>query len=219
MLLVTEDTLPFRSWILCCYIAAILREAESAILCVDRLKGHGLLLRCLVWHRPTLNDCSFFLKAYQYACTAVMPSFQQTDQSWDKLKMCGWIFPSFPSCLLSTYVFFYTEISKKKKKKYIQKPLFWTLKALAQSVCVVLQWIPAHTGVRGNEVADQLTKKGRKKEQRPSDLSYREVKTLIHNKKKAIFHSKTGGYNPDQDVLHQMPGHQQTPQNRPLHTE
>ena len=38
----------------------------------------------------------------------------------------------------------------------------------------------------------------------------REVKTLIHNKKKAIFHCKTGGYSPNQDALHQLPRHQQT---------
>ena len=42
------------------------------------------------------------------------------------------------------------------------------------------------------------------------NLSYREVKTLIHNTKKAIFHCKTGGYNPYQDALHQPPRHQQT---------
>ena len=41
-------------------------------------------------------------------------------------------------------------------------------------------------------------------------LSYREVKTLIHNKKKAIFHCKTEGYNPNQDALHQLTRHQQT---------
>ena len=32
----------------------------------------------------------------------------------------------------------------------------------------------------------------------------------MHNKKKEIFHSKTGGYNPNQDALHQFPRHQQT---------
>ena len=53
-------------------------------------------------------------------------------------------------------------------------------------------------------MADQLAKEGREKEQPPSHLSYREVKTLIHNKKKAIFHCKTEGYNPNQDALHQL---------------
>ena len=38
----------------------------------------------------------------------------------------------------------------------------------------------------GNEIADQLAKEGREKEQPPSHLSYTEVKTLIRNKKKAI---------------------------------
>ena len=54
------------------------------------------------------------------------------------------------------------------------------------------------------------SKEGREKEQPPSHLSYREVKTLIHNKKKAIFHCKTEGYNPNQDALHQLARHQQT---------
>ena len=72
------------------------------------------------------------------------------------------------------------------------------------------QWIPAHTCIKGNEIADQLTKEGREKEQAPSHLSYREVKTLIHNKKKAIIHRKTGGYKPIQDALHQLHRHQQT---------
>ena len=64
--------------------------------------------------------------------------------------------------------------------------------------------------VRGNEIAVQLAKERREKEQPPSHLSYREVKTLIHNQKKAIFHSQTGGHNPNQDALHQLQRHQQT---------
>ena len=93
--------------------------------------------------------------------------------------------------------------------------------APSPTTCVVLQRIPAHTGIRGNEI-DQLTKEGREKEQPPSHLSYREVKTLIHNNKKAIFHCKTRGYNPHQDTL---PSAAMTPtdhhlslQNNPLQT-
>ena len=54
-----------------------------------------------------------------------------------------------------------------------------------------------------------------------SHLSYREVNTLILNKKKAIFPCETGGYNPNQDTPHQLPRHQQTapPQDRPPQTE
>ena len=91
-----------------------------------------------------------------------------------------------------------------------QKKITENINTLAQTTYVVLQWIPAHTGIRGNEMADQLAKEGREKEQPPSHLSYREVKTLIHHKKKAIFHCKTEGYNPNQDALHQLARHQQT---------
>ena len=91
-----------------------------------------------------------------------------------------------------------------------QKRLTENISTLAQTTCVVLQWIPAHAGIRGNEIADQFAKEGREKEQPPSHLSYREVKTLIRNKRKAIFHCKTGGYNPNQNALHQLPQYQQT---------
>ena len=90
------------------------------------------------------------------------------------------------------------------------KKLTENINTLAQTTYVVLQWIPAHTGIQGNEMADQLAKEGREKEQSPSHLSYRELKTLIHNKKKAFFHCKTEGYNPNQDALHQLAQHQQT---------
>ena len=56
-----------------------------------------------------------------------------------------------------------------------------------------------------SEIAGQLAKDEREKEQPPSHLSYREVKIVIRNKKKAIFHCKTGGC-----TLHQLPRHQQT---------
>ena len=53
-----------------------------------------------------------------------------------------------------------------------QKKLTENISTLAQTTYVVLQWIPAHTGIRGNEMADQLAKEGREKEQPPSHLSY-----------------------------------------------
>ena len=91
-----------------------------------------------------------------------------------------------------------------------QKMLTEFISTHTQTTCVVLQWIPAHTSFRGNEIADELAKEGREMEQPPSHLSYREIKTLIRNKKKTIFHCKTGGYNPNQDALYQLPRHQQT---------
>jgi hypothetical protein len=40
-----------------------------------------------------------------------------------------------------------------------------TLQQVAQSRRVMLQWIPAHCGISGNVVADELAKKGATKEQ------------------------------------------------------
>ena len=40
-------------------------------------------------------------------------------------------------------------------------------------------------------------------------MSCREVKTLVHNKKKSVFRGKTGGYGPSRDALHRLP-HQRT---------
>ena len=44
-----------------------------------------------------------------------------------------------------------------------QKKLMDNINELAKSTKVVLQWIPAHTGIAGNEITDQLAKEGRKK--------------------------------------------------------
>ncbi|RUS86643.1 hypothetical protein EGW08_005592 [Elysia chlorotica] len=44
---------------------------------------------------------------------------------------------------------------------------------------LVLQWIPAHCRIEGNERADRLAKEGSVLEQIESDLTYREVKSII----------------------------------------
>ena len=41
------------------------------------------------------------------------------------------------------------------------KKLTENISFLAQTTCIVLQWVPAHTGIRGNEIGDQLAKEGR----------------------------------------------------------
>ena len=70
-----------------------------------------------------------------------------------------------------------------------QKKLTENISTLVQTTCVVLQWIPAHTGIGGGEggdkIADQLSKEGREKEQ-PHHICPTEKSKLIRNKKKAI---------------------------------
>ena len=138
--------------------------------------------------------CSNYRAEVLALLNATEPSFRGKRSPRKQSSLQTHYQPCKPSCLVNLTL----------------KTLTENISTLAQTTRVVLQWIPAHTGIRGNKMADQLAKEGREKEQPPSHLSYREVKTLVHNKKKAIFHCKTGGYNPNQDALHQLPRHQQT---------
>ena len=53
------------------------------------------------------------------------------------------------------------------------------LKELNEKTNIVLQWIPAHCGIPGNEKADKLSKDGSKSDQNCHSLSYKEAKTII----------------------------------------
>ncbi|KAK7108155.1 hypothetical protein V1264_015944 [Littorina saxatilis] len=76
------------------------------------------------------------------------------------------------------------------------------ISTLARKSTVVLQWIPAHCGISGNEKADELAKNGSKMEQPNHCQSYREAKTLIKHRWKEKFTNKTSGYKPQKDPLH-----------------
>ena len=74
----------------------------------------------------------------------------------------------------------------------------------------MLQWIPAHRGIRGNEKADELAKEGSKMDQPPTRLSYREARTLIKHRWSTPFTNNHLGYKPHQDPLHLLTRAQQT---------
>ena len=52
---------------------------------------------------------------------------------------------------------------------------------------VVLQWVPAHCGIPGNETADELAKQGAREEQPDNRVSFAEKKILV----KAAMRPKT----------------------------
>ena len=53
------------------------------------------------------------------------------------------------------------------------------MQRLSISRQVTIQWIPAHCGVQGNEIADQLAKEGATLEQPDVQVSYKEKVTII----------------------------------------
>ena len=92
----------------------------------------------------------------------------------------------------------------------ILRKLIQSINSLKSRTTVVLQWIPAHTGIHGNEVADLLATEGSKKQQPKSKLSYQEAQTLIRHKRLADFKHRNGGYNPQQDTLRLLSRKKQT---------
>ena len=67
---------------------------------------------------------------------------------------------------------------KTSKDKDLNK-LLSALTSLIQTNTVVLQWIPSHCGIAGNEAADNLAKKGSAKDQTNRTTTYNEVRTHI----------------------------------------
>ena len=84
------------------------------------------------------------------------------------------------------------------------------LQLLPHEYTVVLQWIPAHCGIPGNERADRLAKSGSKQPQAMSTSTYQEAKTLLRNSQKCQWKRATGDFNPSTDQISRLARHEQT---------
>ena len=84
------------------------------------------------------------------------------------------------------------------------RELLANLSCLSEHNGVVLQWIPAHAGIAGNEAADKLAKEGSKKEQPQPPISCKETKTLL----KCLFRNsrknKNKGYKCKTDNINKL---------------
>ena len=70
-----------------------------------------------------------------------------------------------------------------------------------KSLKTVIQWIPSHCGIIGNEKADKLAKEGAKQDQEENAVSFTEMKTII----KSLHNTP-----PQQDSYHQLSRPEQT---------
>ena len=76
-----------------------------------------------------------------------------------------------------------------------------SLRTLSDNNRVVLQWVPAHVGIAGNETADRLAKVTAKLPQPHFSTTYKEVKTLLKQKQKSACRLKNNGYDPQKDQI------------------
>ena len=65
------------------------------------------------------------------------------------------------------------------------------LHSIPAQCTIVLQWIPAHCGIAGNEEADKLAKSGSEKTHPNPSTTYKEAKTLLKNKRKSEWRRTT----------------------------
>ena len=74
----------------------------------------------------------------------------------------------------------------------------------------MLQWVPAHVGIAGNETADRLAKAAAKLPQPHFSTTYREVKTLLKQKQKSAWRLRNNGYDSQKDQINTLDRRTQT---------
>ena len=80
------------------------------------------------------------------------------------------------------------------KKKDLNE-LVTALIRLAGHRAVTLQWIPAHCGIQGNEIADSLAREAGQLEQVESEITYADERTLIKSKLSRKWNQEHPSYN------------------------
>ena len=85
-----------------------------------------------------------------------------------------------------------------------------SLRTLSDNNRVVLQWVPAHVGIAGNETADRLAKAAAKLPQPHFSTTYKEVKTVLKQKQKSAWRLRNNGFDPQKDQINTLDRRTQT---------
>ena len=81
--------------------------------------------------------------------------------------------------------------------------LLKSLLNLSSNNKVIVQWVPSHIGLLGNDKADCLAKQGSRMQQPEVPSSYREIRTILRQKFLEDWR-ESNSYNPAQDDIHRL---------------
>ena len=99
-----------------------------------------------------------------------------------------------PKVVIFTDALSVLQALQNSKKKDLDE-LVTALTRLAGCTTVTLQWIPAHCGIQGNEIADRLAKEAGQLEQVESKISFADERTLIKSRFSSKWKQEHPGYN------------------------
>ncbi|GFO44663.1 RNA-directed DNA polymerase from [Plakobranchus ocellatus] len=63
-----------------------------------------------------------------------------------------------------------------------------------ENVRIIVQWLPSHVGIRGNETADKLGNQGRNQQQPNNPVTLTQVAHLLRRKTAALWEAASGSY-------------------------
>ena len=106
-----------------------------------------------------------------------------------------------PNVVILTDALSVLEALGNPKKTYLN-PLREMIARLKGKTKVVFQWIPAHCGIPGNEVADKLAKEGASLEQVDRKTTFQDAKTFIKRKSKRNWLDSHKDYNRKDPYYH-----------------